>query len=232
MKAQRLRVHYRLNPPASELRPRDLTAAWAEAFTAAGFAVAVSEGKRPAPQVALAATLTQGATSDWELLDVFLAEPVDVAGVVFQIAPHLPDGVEAVGASEVGVTAPSLQSQLRWAEYEVDVPAEGVLLAEVAERVERLLAATTLPSEYRRETRVRGYDLRPLILGLRVEEITSGFRLRMRLRAEQENTARADQVVLALELPPATRIHRTRIGLDDTSAVLQAYRRGGERLVY
>jgi radical SAM-linked protein len=232
MKAQRLRIRYRLYPPASELRPRDLASAWTDALVATGFHVAMSEGKRPTSQVALAASLTQGATSDWELLDVFLAEAVEVASVVCQLSGRLPEGVEAVGASEVGVAAPSLQSQLRWAEYEVDIPSDGVSADEVRQRVERLLAAKTLPSEYRRETKVREYDLRPLILALRVEPIENAFRLRMRLRAEQENTARADQVVLALGFPAATRIHRTRLGLDETSAAVKAFRRGGERLVY
>jgi radical SAM-linked protein len=246
MKAQRLRLRYRLFPPATDLRPRDLTAAWSDALTSAGLAVALSEGKRPTPLVALAATLTQGSTSDFELLDVFLSEPVDPSAVACQVAPHLPAGIDIVGSSEVGVNAASLQSQLRWAEYEVDVPTNGTSLSDVRAAVERLLAATTLPSEYRRETKVRAYDLRPLILDLRVEATSPGaqalsltgggegssLRLRMRLRAEQENTARADQVILALGLPPATRVHRTRIGLSDTSPVLQAYRRGGERVVY
>lgn len=248
MKAQRLRLRYRLSPPATDLRPRDLTLAWSEALTAAGLSVAMSEGKRPTAQVALAATLTQGATSDWELLDFFLAEPVDPGAVVCQVAPHLPEGVEVVGVSEIGVNAPSLQSQLRWAEYEVDVPTGGASLADVQAAVERLLAATTLASEYRRETKVREYDLRPLILDLRVEGLDSrgqalsltegeeaaatSFRLRMLLRAEQENTARTDQVVLALGLTPATRVHRLRLGVEETSTVLQAYRRAGERLVY
>lgn len=234
MKAQRLRLRYRLALPAADLRPRDLNAAWAESFTAAGLAVAMSEGKRPAPQVTLAATLTQGATSEWELMDIFLAEPVDPTGVACRLAAHVPEGIEVTGVSEVGVGAPSLQSQVRWAEYEVDVPADGKSLADIEAAVERVLGATTLPSEYRRETKVREYDLRPLILDLRAEPAGDNgtVRLRMRLRAEQENTARTDQVVLALGLPAATRVHRTRLGLEETSAVLQSYRRAGERLVY
>jgi hypothetical protein len=121
---------------------------------------------------------------------------------------------------------------VRWAEYEVDVPSGGATFAEVQAAVERLLAAATLPSEYRRETKVREYDLRPLIFDLRVEERGDAFRLRMLLRAEQENTARTDQVVLALGLPPATRVHRIRLGVEETSSVLQAFRRAGERLDY
>ncbi len=246
MKAQRLRLRYRLSAPANDLRPRDLADAWAASVSAAGLVISMSEGKRPVPQVALAATLPQGATSDCELIDVFLAEPVSPVEVVCRIASHLPPGVEVLSASEMGVYAPSLQSQLRWAEYQVDVSADPSIDAKSA--VERLLSAKTLPTEYVREKKTRAYDLRPLILDLRIEDrtplpggqalsLTGGgegdtVRLRMRLRAEQDNTGRADQVLLALDLPPATRIHRTRLEVEETPAVLRAYRRGGERVVY
>jgi hypothetical protein len=50
----------------------------------------------------------------------------------------------------------------------------------------------------------------------------------MRLRAEQENTARADQTVFALGLPAPLRVHRTRLEVDDSPAAVRAYRRLGE----
>jgi hypothetical protein len=159
---------------------------------------------------------------------VYLSEAVAPAHALRVVSQHLPPGVEVTGVEEVGVQAPSLQSQLRWAEYEVEIPAE-VDERLVREAVGRLMGAKTWPAEYRRETRVREYDLRPLLLMLKVEGNRDGrVVLGMRLRAEPEMTGRADQVVLALGLPEAARIHRRGLHVGDVQAAVLAYRRSGE----
>jgi radical SAM-linked protein len=229
MKAQRLRFRYRLTAEAGAPGHRDVAAAWEAAVKAAGLPLAQSEGKRPAPLISLAAPLPMGATSDCEIADVFLECWGDPAGALERVGPHLPAGVEAVDVHEVGVSAPAVQASLRWAEFEVKVPAEGLTAEEVQAAIGRLLAADTLPSEYRREKKVREYDLRPLVLDIRLTgREGDSYVLRMRLRAEQENTARADQTVLALGLPAPLRVHRTRLEVDDSPAAVRAYRRLGE----
>ncbi len=231
MKAQRLRIRYRVTAEGSGLSQRELVNAWEQAAQAAGLPLAYSEGKRPGPQISLAAPLPQGVTSDWELADVYLAEWLPPDEAWRRLAEQLPVGVEAVEACEVGVGAPSLQSQLRWAEYEAEVPAEGLSAGEAQEAIAALLRADTLPAEYRRETKVRQYDLRPLVLDIHLEGERDGcLVLSMRLRAEPEMTARADQVLLALGLPTARRTHRRRLYLQEVPAAVLAYRRYAESL--
>lgn len=228
MKVQRLRFTYRVGEAGCSLGQRDLIRAWEQAIAEAGLALAYSEGKRKTAQIAVAAPLPQNVMSEGELAEVFLSEPVDPRAALEAISARLPQGIEAVGVEEVGVHAPSLQSQLRWADYEVELPSH-VGEATALDAVERLLAETTIPSEYRRETRVRQYDLRPLVLSLRVEGSRGGHVvLGMRLRAEPENNARADQVVLALGVAEATRIRRRRLYLEEVQPVLLAYRRAGQ----
>jgi radical SAM-linked protein len=231
MKAQRLRFRYRLTEAAAELRPREIVDAWGNAAKAAGLDVSYSEGKRPAPQISLAAALPQGVTSDWELLDLYLTTTVELESALRRISKVLPLGIQPVAVSEVGVGAPSVSSLLRWAEYEVDVPAEGLDEAELRDRIECLLSQASIPAEYHREAKSRVYDLRRLILRLDLLGVTGdcSWRLAMTLRAEQERTGRADQVVVALGLPKPVRIHRTRLGLADVPPAIMAYRRGGER---
>lgn len=230
MKVQRLRFQYRIAGPASALGRRELIAAWERALKEAGLSLAYSEGKRPAPQISIGALLPLGVTSEAELLDVFLSERADPRQAPAALAPRLPPGVEVLAAQEVGLAAPSLQSLIRWAEYEALVPAGGLPWDEVAARVQRLLQADAFPAEYRRETKVRHYDLRPLVLALRLAEGERDgcFVLRMRLRAEPEMTGRADQVLLALDLPPARSICRTRLYVDEVQPAIVAYRRLGE----
>jgi radical SAM-linked protein len=229
LKAQRIRIRYRVTPLAAGLGQRDMVSAWVEAADAAGLPLAYSESKRPSPQVALAAPLPLNVTSDAELVDVFMSRPVSTTDALSGLARHLPPGVEPILAEEVGVNAASLQSQLRWAEYEVTVPEAALSERDLQDSIRRLLAAETLPAEYRREAKVRHYDLRPLLLDLRLQWHRDGeMKLTLRLRAEAESTARADQVLMALGVPESCSIHRRRLVLEEVQPAVAAYRRYGE----
>jgi hypothetical protein len=130
-----------------------------------------------------------------------------------------------VSIEEIGVDAPSLQSRLRWAEYEVTAEAG---LANVAAAIAGLVSAASVPAELHRANKVKMYDLRPLVISLRAR---AGEKERtiitMRLRAAPEMTGRADQVLAALGLSPAERIHRTRLVLEEVPDVIIAYRTRG-----
>lgn len=206
---------------------RELVGAWEQAVREARLALAYSAGKRKTAQISVAAPLPRGVTSDGELAEVYLSERVEPRDALRSIGGRLPSGVEAFAVEEVGLQSPSLQSQLRWAEYEVEAGACDE--QEMRNAVDELLAARILPSEFRRETKVRQYDLRPLVLSLRVEGSRNDrVVLSMRLRAEPELTGRADQVVLALGLPEAARIHRRRLQVDEVQPAVLAYRRAGD----
>jgi len=230
VKAQRLRFRYRITAEARDLGQRDLARAWEEAVVAANLPLAHSEGKRSGALIQIAAALPQGVTSDGELADVFLDLAVDPAMALAGVKKTMRPGVEAVSVEEVGVGGRSLQALLRWAEYDVRVPSNGLSAEDVGERISALLDASSVSVEHQREKKVRKYDLRPLVLDIRLEGVEDGaFRLAMRLRAEQELTARADQTVLALELPEPLSVHRRSLHVDDVPAVLRAFRAGGER---
>ncbi len=230
MKAQRLRFRYRITSEACDLGQRDLARAWEEAVVAASLPLAHSQGKRSGALIQIAAALPQGVTSDGELADVFLDEPVDPAAALAGVQKTMRPGVEAVSVKEAGVSGPSLQALMRWAEYDVRVPLNGLSADDVGRRIAALLDASSVPVEHKREKKVRRYDLRPLVLDIRLEGVEDGaFKLAMRLRAEQEMTARADQTALALELPEPLSVHRLCLHLDDVPAVLRAFRAGGER---
>lgn len=226
MKAQRLRFRYRVTEAGCSFSQRELIASWEKAISDAGLCLAYSEGKRKTAQISMAAPLPQGVTSDGELVEVYLSERVEPADALRAVASRFPPGVEPLAVEEIGVQAPSVQSQLRWAVYEVEVAGCGE--GEVRDAVDQLLAADVLPAEYRRETRARQYDLRPLVLELAVKGTREGrVVLSMRLRAEPEMTGRADQVITALGLPETARIHRVELHTDDVQAAVVAFRRSG-----
>ena len=229
MKVQRLRLRFSITGDAVLLSHRDLVGALEEAAKASALPLVYSEGKRPAPQITMAAPLPQGVSSSCELADLFLSEHVDPTDAFHRVSRHLPTGMELQAAGDVGISGPSLQTQLRWAEYELELPDEPQGFAELQVAIDRLLRAATLPSEYRREHKVRAYDLRPLVLGLWLENAGEGCSiLRMRLRAEPERTGRADQVALTLGLTEFQRVHRRTLYFDEVSPAALAYRRNGE----
>jgi radical SAM-linked protein len=223
-KAQRVRVRFARGPEALSIGQLDLARAWERAFRDAGLPVSQSQGNKPQARITLGAGLAANVTSDGELLDVVLAEHVRPDALIESVAPHLPPGLSALEAWEVGFGLPSLPSVVRWADYDVDVVADA---SSARRAVETFLAQHELPWEDTRGEKTRHYDLRPLVLELRVTNCGDATRLRMRLRCDQQGVGRPDQVVKALGLPEALRVHRAGLVLAEVSPAHDAWRRKG-----
>lgn len=200
MKVQRLRVTFSRGQEVKYITHLDLMRFWERALRRAGLALAYSEGFSPHPQISLAAPLPVGVTSSGELMDIYLTEQVSLRHFLCVIGHELPRGLSVTGVQEVDMTLPSIQSQMRAAEYRVAMPLEADV-SELAERVAELLARPSVPWQHQREKDVRSYDLRPLILDLSAEQESEGATLRMRLLADNSAAGRPDQVLLALGLP-------------------------------
>jgi radical SAM-linked protein len=230
MKAQRLRFRYCVTPEALGLGQRDLVRAFEEALEKAGLPLARSEGKRAGALISLAAPLPQGVTSEGELADVFFAEVVRPDEALKLVASAMRPGIAVVGVEEVGVGAPSLQSQLRWAVYDVRLPMGAVSEAEVRAKIDGFMAERSHPAEIKREKKTKSYDLRPLVLDMKLNGMDEDcLCIAMTLRTEQENTARADQTIAELGLPEPASIHRRCLRVEEIPAVVQAFRAAGER---
>jgi len=230
MKAQRLRLTFARGDEGRELSHREIMRALEQAMREAALPLAYSEGHRHTAQISIGAPLPLGVTSACELADIFLSERMEPARFAAALREALPPGLEALSAQEVGLDLPALQTQLRWTEYEVDVPRGGRSVEDIRHAISDILAARSLPWQHRRETKVLRYDLRPLVLELRLDaEGEEAYRLVMRLRIDRERSGRADQVVAALGLDPPLRVHRRRLYVEQTPPAVSAYRRWGER---
>jgi radical SAM-linked protein len=230
MKVQRIRITYARGDQAREMSHLETMRALEQGMRSAGLPLAYAEGRRPTPQISIGLPLAVEATSDCELADVYLSERVAPADVLSALPAVLPAGLKALAVEEVGLAAPALQTQIRWAEYEVDVAGGQRSAAEVRRAISELLGARSLPWEHQRTAKLQRYDLRPLVVGLRLEAEGEGVhRLVMRLRVSQERSGRADQVVAALGLGAPLRVHRRRLYLEETPPAVQAYRRRSER---
>jgi radical SAM-linked protein len=229
MKVQRLRVTFRRGEELKYITHLDLMRTWERMLRRAELPLAYSEGFTPHPQISFAAALPVGVIGEREVVDLFLSERVSPAAFLEAAAKEAPPGLELLSAEEVGLSLPSLQSEMRWAEYEVETPANGNTPEHVREAVERFLAADSIPWEHQREKETKRYDIRAVVQDLRLLDSPPGrIRVWMRLRHDQEVAGRAEQVAAALGLPEPDRIVRTRLILAETSPARDRWRRAGQ----
>ena len=207
----RLRVRFKRGPEVKFISHLDLIRLWHRALRRAGVELAYSEGFSPHPRISLAAPLALGITSDNELMDVLVSGYISPHAFTAGVGRQLPPGVEIVQAYQIAPTLPSLQSQVRYAEYLVEVRAEAGP-EQVTRALSSLLSRESLPRQHQRDTGTRSYDLRRLIDDLWLNgwqgDITS---IGMRLRCDSAGSGRPEQVIKALGLAEPQSIHRTRL---------------------
>jgi radical SAM-linked protein len=226
VKVQRLRIKFSRDERVKYITHLDLMRLWERALRRANVDLAYSEGFTPHSRLSLAAPLAVGVTSSAELLDLFLNSRISPLEFTRQVSPQLPPGVQVLEVQEVGLRAPSVQSEVRWAEYQVcldpALPAERVQGA-----VDVFLAAESVPWEHLRDKESRKYDIRALVQDLWLEQSEEGLVVGMRLRADSGGSGRPEQVIAAMGLPEPARILRTKLILAESSPAHEAWRRHG-----
>ncbi len=185
---------------------------WERVLRRAQIPLAYSKGYNPRPKLAFAAPLPVGFTSRGEVMDIILSRRISSYSFAKRVAPQLPPGLEILSVEEVYPALPSLQSQVRYSEYEVVVSTREPL-AEMQRQLERVLGVKSLPWRRERGGKVKEFDMRPLIDALWVKGRRNGdYVLGMRLQTDSQATGRPDEVLEAMGLAGAVRsIQRTRL---------------------
>jgi radical SAM-linked protein len=184
----------------------DMHTVWERTLRRAELPVAYSKSFHPRPRFQMAASLPLGATSQCELLDIWLVQPPALEEIHRRLARCAPPGLLIVAVEAAGLQEPAMQTRILASEYEVvlqDAPPQ----AELEQRIAGLLAVDSLP----RQWRGRPYDLRPLIeqLGMQPDGSATLF---VRLSAREGANGRPEEVLAALGLDPLSgRIRRTRL---------------------
>jgi len=206
----RLRIRFKRGDEVKFISHLDLIRLWQRALRRAGVMLAYGEGFNPHPRLSLAAPLALGVTAEAELMDVYIVQPLSTPAFAAMVGPQLPRGVEIARVYPIALEAPSLQSQVRFAEYQVRVTAVSADDLELA--LVSLMARQSLPWQHQRDTGIKCYDLRKLIDRLWLAGYDSGVAvIGMKLRCDSEGAGRPEQVVKALGLDTPLAIHRTRL---------------------
>lgn len=212
---QRVRLRFCRGEQAKYIGHLDLARLWERALRRAGVPLAYSAGYTPHPRLFFAAPLPVGVTSECELMDVVLERATPPPALAQAINRALPAGLQVLDAWEVPLEMPSLQAQVRFAEYRVVTSEAGPDPNGPQGAIATFLEAHELPWEQRRDGRLRRYDLRRLVDALWVDGAQpDGWALGMRLRQDAEGAGRAEQVTAALGFSePPLSIHRLRLVL-------------------
>jgi radical SAM-linked protein len=210
---QRLRVRFRRGNELKFISHLDVMRLWIRALRRARISIVYSEGFSPHPRISLAVPLSVGMTGESEFMDVTVDKVTSPHWFMDVINRQLPTGIEVLEVYPIALSVPSLQSQVRFAHFRVEV-ATGKTEEEIKADVRRLLSLEHIPWYHERDTGRRNYDLRVLIDDIRVEGCKNGIcTIEMKLRCDESGSGRPEQVVFALgfnEYPKS--IERT--GLD------------------
>ena len=208
---QRLRIRFSRREEIKFISHLDIMRLWQRALHRAEIPLAYTEGFSPHPRLSLAAPLAVGVTSQAELMDVFCSKWVSPHFFTNAVSQQLPAGIEIVQVYSVAPTMPSLQSQVGYTEYEVELETEKDQAA-VKAALASLLSAEQLAWHHERDTGTRNYDLRALIDDLwLIDWRQCSCTIGMRLRCDSGGSGRPEQVAAALGFSRPTSIHRSKL---------------------
>lgn len=196
----RVRVRFTKRGKVRFLGHRDLARVWERALRRTRLPVTYSEGFSPRPRLAFGLALSTAYESLGEYLDIDLDElPADLAALPGRLSALLPEGIDVTAACAVSRSEPSLQQAVTSCSWLIDVV--DTTPAELAEVVDRALAAPSLMLARERKGNVVTDDLRPQIVALDVVGPTaSGARLHAEL-GTQPRTLRPSELLAALDPP-------------------------------
>jgi len=209
---KQLRIRFCRGEEIKFISHLDIMRLWQRVFLRAGIPLAYSEGFTPHPRISLAVPLAIGVTSEAELMDIFTTRWVSPHWFTDAVNQQLPSGIEILQVFPIPLGQPSLQSQVAFAEYGVEVETEKGQ-KEIESALTRLLSLEHLPWHHQRDTGQRNYDLRVLIDDLWLIDWRSRYcTIGMRLRCDSSGSGRPEQVAAALGFTQHPQsMHRTKL---------------------
>ena len=209
---QRLRIRFCRGVAIQFISHLDIIRLWQRALHRAEIPLSYSEGFNPHPRISLAVPLAIGVTSEAELMDILCTKWVSPHWFSAAVSQQLPPGIEILQVYPINSNQSSLQSQVRYAEYKVEVETEKEP-KDIESGLSSLLSAEHLPWQHQRDTGIRSYDLRVLIDNLRLIDWHRPYcTIEMRLRCDNSGSGRPEQVTAALGFAHYPQsMHRTKL---------------------
>jgi radical SAM-linked protein len=202
----RYRINYSKKEGMRYTSNLDIHKMWERTFRRAKLPLAYSQGFHPQPKIQQASPLPLGFLSDYEIVDFFLEQEMDILPLEAALNNSLPSGISVNSIIKINLVEPALQTQTIASEYHI-LFLEKFDSNKIIESIHDLKSKETVI----RARRGKSYDLRPLILDLEIIMEDSCY-LKMLLKSKDGATGRPEEVLSELNIPVEfTRIIRKKI---------------------
>ncbi|MBE0686200.1 MAG: DUF2344 domain-containing protein [Anaerolineaceae bacterium] len=206
----RYRINYSKKEGMRYTSNLDIHKMWERTFRRAKLPLTYSQGFHPQPKIQQASPLPLGFLSDYEIVDFFLDQEIDLLSLETTLTNSLPSGISINSIVQINPIVPALQTQTIASEYDVYF-LEEFDTNKIGEKIHELKSKDTV----NRVRRAKPYDLRPLIIDLDIS-LEKPCYLKMLLKSKDGATGRPEEVLRELDIPlEFTRIIRKKIILAD-----------------
>jgi radical SAM-linked protein len=189
----------------------DLAKTWERVLRRAQLPILYTQGFNTRPRIQLASALPLGITSECEILDVSLREPITLDGLEERIVSVSPVGLPLYSIKEVPIRSPALQTLVRSAEYRIHFE-DGIDANELQQKTVALLAAETIAITKERKGKPVMSNIRPLIHNVHVDNSD----LIVHLAVGDQGNVRPDEVLRQMGLDSLFyTVHRFRLHLEN-----------------
>ncbi len=174
----------------------DLAKIWERVLRRAQLPILYTQGFNARARIQLASALPLGITSECEILDVSLREPISLEGLIQRLAAVSPAGLPIYSITDVPPRSPALQTRVRSAEYRIrfddDIDREAI-----RQQIAAILSAGEIAATKDRKGKSVAVDIRPLIYDLYIDDQGD---LMAHLAVGSQGNLRPDQIVEQLGL--------------------------------
>lgn len=168
---QRLRITFGKSGTLKYTSSLDIAKIWERVLRRADLPILYTKGFNTRPRIQLAMPLPLGITSECELLDVALREPIelDEDELIALLLNVSPIGLDIHKIEEIEIWESAMQSLVLSAEYRLRFE-DGIAPEVLQEKVSTILNSDTIIVEKIRKRKRSVMDLRPLIIDLHIDD--------------------------------------------------------------
>lgn len=207
----RLHIHFGKFDSLIYTSNLDVAKLWERVLRRANLPILYSQGFNTRPRIALASALPLGISSECEIIDVSLREPISLDGLAERLTATAPPGLRIYRIEEVPVRSPALQTLVRSAKYRIHFEEE-VDDVQLKESIARLLNSDTMSKEKEVKGRIMSINVRSLVYELQLDPDGD---IHAHLAVGDRGNVRPDEILAELGLAEkSVSIHRYQLNLE------------------
>jgi radical SAM-linked protein len=190
----------------------DVAKTWERVLRRANLPILYSQGFNTRPRIALASALPLGISSECEILDVSMREPLALEGLAERIQATSPTGLRIYDIYEVPVRSGTLPTRVRSSEYRIhfEDPIDHI---DLQTRINKLINSDTMSKMKDVKGKPVSINVRSLVYDLHIDEKTGD--LIAHLAVGDRGNVRPDEVLAEIGMADAVvSVHRFKLYID------------------